>query len=113
MIWGKVDRRDDQCQLIVDDAEPVEDVQMVLVDLSPQDAGDIEVQHRLREVLVEQRLDEDLAKTLVIVAVAADERRQFVRLGVQFRVQNSQVAVNALVKAGFRARSTAFVSAEF
>jgi hypothetical protein len=36
-----------------------------------------------------------------------------VRLGVQFRVQDSQVAVNALVKAGFRARSTALASTEF
>ena len=36
ILWGKVDKRDDQNQFIVDDAEPVEKVQMVMVELNPE-----------------------------------------------------------------------------
>jgi len=34
IIWGKVDRRDEQIQLIVEDAEPVETVQLLMVELT-------------------------------------------------------------------------------
>jgi DNA polymerase III subunit alpha len=109
MVWGKVDRRDDQVQLIVEDAEPIEAVRMVMVQLSPQEAGDIEVQHRLREVLVQQAGEN--AKVPVVATILASDRRQFVRLGSQFRVQNPQQAVTALAHAGFQAQSTALASA--
>ncbi len=106
MIWGKVDRRDDQVQLIVEDAEPIDSVRMVMVQLSPQQAGDIEVQHRIREVLVQQRQEDDKAKVSVVAMVTASDRRQFVRLGSQFRVQDPQSTVNALALAGFQAQAT-------
>ncbi|WP_275575027.1 OB-fold nucleic acid binding domain-containing protein [Neosynechococcus sphagnicola] len=112
MIWGKVDRRDEQCQLIVEDAEPIEDVRMVMVELPPQQAGDIEVQHRLRDVLKGQRLEEDKAKTLVIAIIASHDQRQLVRLGVQFRVQDAQATVSALKQANFRAWSSTLVGEE-
>lgn len=109
MIWGKVDRRDEQVQMIVEDAEPVESVRMVMVQLSAKQAGDLETQHRLREVLVQQREDEK-AKIPVVAMVTAMDRRQFVRLGSQFRVQDSQQAVAALTQAGFQAQSTALAA---
>jgi len=37
MVWGKVDRRDDRVQLIIEDAEPIETIKMVMVNLSLQD----------------------------------------------------------------------------
>jgi DNA polymerase-3 subunit alpha len=111
MIWGRVDRRDDQCQFIIEDAEPIEAIQMVMVELTPKQAGDIEVQHRLREVLVEQRQDDEKAKIPVIAIVAAQNQRQFVRFGTQFRVQDCQDTVSALNAAGFQARSDTLVSA--
>jgi len=52
IIWGKVDRRDEQIQLIVEDAEP-ETVQLVMVELTPQQAGTIEEQHHLKSILQE------------------------------------------------------------
>jgi DNA polymerase-3 subunit alpha len=111
MIWGKVDRRDDQVQLIIEDAEPVEEVKMVMLELTPQQAGNIEVQHQLREVLQTQRDDEDQAKIPVIAIVASKGRRQLVRLGPKFRVQDQQKAVTALTTAGFQARSASLTSA--
>ena len=108
MVWGKVDRRDDQIQLIIDDAEPIEAVRMVMVELPAQQAGDITFQHRLRTVLLDQRGQDDYAAKTPVVAIVGDgANRQFVRLGSQFRVLDHQAAVNALVNAGFTARAEA------
>ncbi|MDX2239880.1 MAG: DNA polymerase III subunit alpha [Leptolyngbyaceae cyanobacterium bins.302] len=110
MLWGKIDRRDDQTQFIVDDAEPIEAIHMVMVELEPTVANDIEQQHRLRTVLLESRGEEERAKIPVVAVVSNLEKRHIVRFGSQFRVQNDQAAVNALVRAGFQARSSPLTS---
>ncbi|MBE9180652.1 DNA polymerase III subunit alpha [Oculatella sp. LEGE 06141] len=104
MVWGKVDKRDDRNQLIIEDAEPIEDVRMVMVELDPHIASDITQQHHLRTVLLEQRGDEESGKVPVIAVISNQQQRQIVRLGAQFRVLNQLSAVDALVKAGFQAR---------
>jgi DNA polymerase-3 subunit alpha len=109
MVWGKVDKRDDRTQLIVDDAEPIEAVHIVMVELTPQVAGDITYQHRLRTVLVEQS-GEDQGKIPVVARIGVGESCQFVRLGAQFRVSDQHATVSALMNAGFAARTTALVS---
>ena len=111
MIWGKVDKRDERSQLIIDDAEPVEAVQLVMVELTPQIAGDIQYQHDLKTVLLQQRNDGEESKVPVVAVISSAHRRQLVRLGAQFRVTNHQSAVAALKQAGFNARSAALVSA--
>jgi len=110
MLWGKVDRRDDQTQFIVEDAEPIEAIHMVMVELEPRIASDIEQQHRLRTVLLENRGDEERAKTPVVAVVSSPEKRHFVRFGAQFRVKNHLAAVEALAHAGFQARSSSIIS---
>jgi DNA polymerase III subunit alpha len=111
MIWGKVDRREDQSQFIVEDVEPVEEVFMVMVELAPPIANDIGQQDRLRRVLLQQRGEDDRAKTPVVAIVHNQDKRHFVRFGPQFRVQNYQQAVAALTQAGFQARASSLVSA--
>ncbi len=112
MIWGKVDRRDDRVQFIIDDAEPIEDVRMVMVELDPKLAGDIEQQHRLRNVLrSHQGEDPKYARVPVIAVIGTSQQRQFVRLGAQFRVNDPEAAVNALVQANFNAKATPLVVA--
>ncbi|MBD2113650.1 MULTISPECIES: DNA polymerase III subunit alpha [Cyanophyceae] len=112
MIWGKVDRRDDRVQFIIDDAESIEDVRMVMVELDPRLAGDIEQQHRLRNVIRNNQGDDPkYARVPVIAVIGANQQRQFVRLGAQFRVKDPEAAVNALVNANFQARATPLISA--
>lgn len=112
MVWGKVDRRDDRLQFIIDDAEPIEDVRMVMVELDPRLAGDIEQQHRLRNVIRNSQGDDPKeARVPVIAMIGADLERQFVRLGAQFRVKDPEATVKALAKADFKARATPLVSA--
>ncbi len=111
IIWGKVDRRDEQTQLIVEDAEPVETVQMVMVELSVQQAATIEEQHRLRTILQEQSGDKEKAKVPVIGVVRAGDSRHLVRFGRQFWVQDSRITVQALQNARFSAHVQPLTSA--
>ncbi len=110
IIWGKIDRRDDQTQLIIEDAEPVETVQMVMVELNPQQAGDIEELHRLKTILQEQSGDKEKAKMPVIGIVQAENSRKLVRLGWQFCVQDSRITVQALQNARFTAHLKPLIS---
>lgn len=96
MLWGKVDRRDDQVQFIIDDAEPIEEVQMVIVEMQPDIASDIEQQNRLREILRSQQGEKEKAKVPVVGLVSKMGKRKFVPFGLQFRVQDAQMAVEAL-----------------
>ncbi|MGB3491930.1 MAG: DNA polymerase III subunit alpha [Elainellaceae cyanobacterium] len=108
MIWGKIDRsRDDRTQMIVDDAEPVEAVQMVMVELDPQIASDIAQQHRLRNILRSHQDDAGNGRIPVVAMISANQRRQCVRLGAQFRVLDEQATVRDLNQNGFIARSSA------
>jgi len=110
MVWGKVDRRDDRVQLIIEDAEPVEEVRLVMVELTPHKAADIEEQYRLKTILLEQSGEGENAKFPVVAAIGNQHQRSFVRLGARFRVENDQAAVQALVSAGFQARSSRLTS---
>jgi len=110
IIWGKVDRRDEQIQLIVEDAEPIETVQMVMVELSPQQAGTIEEQHRLRTILQEQVGEKEKANVPVVAIISSPNRRQLVRFGRQFWVQDGKTTVEALKNARFPASVQPLVS---
>ncbi|PZO34308.1 MAG: trans-splicing intein-formed DNA polymerase III subunit alpha C-terminal partner DnaE-C [Shackletoniella antarctica] len=112
MVWGKVDRRDDRVQFIIDDAESIEDVRMVMVELDPRLAGDIEQQHRLRNVIRNNQGDDPkYARVPVIAVIGGNQQRQFVRLGAQFRVKDPEAAVTALMNANFQAKATPLISA--
>ncbi|MBD2438227.1 OB-fold nucleic acid binding domain-containing protein [Nostoc sp. FACHB-110] len=104
IIWGKVDRRDEQVQLIVEDVEAVESVQMVMVELTPQQATTIEERDRLRNILKELSGEKEKAKVPVIGIIQAGNSRQLVRFGRQFWVQDSRSTVIALQNARFLAQ---------
>jgi DNA polymerase-3 subunit alpha len=106
MVWGKVDRREDSLQLIVDDAEPIEDVKIVMVQLNIQQAKDNQVLYQLKQALMEHRGEENAAKVPVVVVVQSAQHRHFIRLGVQFRVQNPENTVTALIQKSFSAYIT-------
>ncbi len=111
MIWGKVDRRDERSQFIIDDAEPVESVRMVMVELDPNIAGDITQQYRLKNILLDHQDETGAGKVSVVAMIAANQRRQCVRLGAQFRVLDGDAVVDALTREGFHARASALISA--
>ncbi|QFS48627.1 OB-fold nucleic acid binding domain-containing protein [Nostoc sphaeroides] len=103
IIWGKVDRRDEQTQFIVEDAEPVETVQMVMVELNPQQVGNMDYLHHLKTILQNQAGDKEKAKMPVIGIIQTENSRKLVRLGWQYCVQDSRITVQALQNASFPA----------
>ena len=110
IIWGKVDQRDEKLQIIIEDAEPIEQVEMVMIDLNLHQAGDIQEQHRLKEILNSNKGQAENAKVPVVGIVHCATRRIFVPFGQQFRVENSHNVVNALQSKGYSARTEAIAS---
>lgn len=106
LVWASVDRRDERVQLIVDDCRSIEDLQLLQVELDPAEAGDIAVQHRLRECLTRHRPAQEEAgvRVPVIARVAAADDCRWVRLGSQFCVADAPAALETLTSARFRAR---------
>jgi DNA polymerase-3 subunit alpha len=112
MIWGKLDKQDEnRVQLIVEDAAPIEVVQMVMLELDPTVAADAVQQHRLRNILKAQNDHQRSGKVPVIAIIGSGDQRQLVRFGYQFRVKDDQATVQALLKAGFRARRSSLMRA--
>lgn len=105
MVWGKVDRRDERTQFIIDDAEPIEEVRFVMVEIPAQDAANIQRQQQLKEVLRSQTIEGVSSKVAVVAKIKGASQNQLVRLGVQFRVPDETAAVAALNSAGFKAEA--------
>ena len=105
IIWGKVQKRDDKHQLIIDDAEPIEQVKMIMLDISPEQILDPSKQYHLQNILQEQGGETNQRKIPVIAIINYGQQRQFVRLGQQYWVQDETTAINSLTRSGFSARS--------
>jgi len=111
MVWGKIDRRDEQTQLIVEDMQPIESVRMIRVELTREQASDRQVLQQLKTALnpnsnygnssYGKNDSEGSGKIPVIAAI--EYMPKLVRLGNQFWVQDEESAVQALQKAGFKA----------
>jgi DNA polymerase-3 subunit alpha len=105
IVWGKADKKDDKLQMIVEDAEPVEQVRMVIVEMSVDQAIDREKQNNLRGILQEQSSgDKDQARVPVFASVSAAGNRQLIRLGRQYWVQDGKTTVERLINARFSSR---------
>jgi DNA polymerase-3 subunit alpha len=105
LVWAAVDRRDERVQLILDDCRSIEDLRLLLVELPAEQAGDIAIQHRLRECLLQHRPgQEEVGVRVPVVARVLDaERSRYVRLGAQFCVADGESALQTLCTADFRA----------
>ena len=103
IIWGKVDRREEQTQMIIEDAELLETVPMVVVELTPERVTKSELTH-LKTILQGHSVQKNILKVPVLARVAAPQKTyQFVRFDSKYWVQNCEAAVNALNAAGFPA----------
>jgi len=109
LIWAAVDRRDERVQLIVDDCRAIDDLEILLVELSPDRAADIAIQHKLRECLQKHRPErEELGvKVPVVAEVRQDTSVRYVRLGPQFCVRDASAALESLTAESFSARTSA------
>ncbi len=105
LIWGSVDRRDDRVQLIVNDCREIDDLRLLLVELHPNQASDISVQHTLRECLQKHypSKDEYGVKVPVVASIRDGEDVRYVRFGHQFCVRDAEQAMLSLREKSFKA----------
>ncbi|WP_320664546.1 DNA polymerase III subunit alpha [Prochlorococcus sp. MIT 1223] len=105
LVWGSVDRRDETTQLIVDDCRAIDDLRVVLIDLLPEEANDIGIQHKLRECLNQHRPNKgELGVRIpVVAAIRNNSKVSYVRFGHQFCVRDAESAINSLQKNSFKA----------
>ena len=110
MVWGKVDRRDDRVQLIIDDAEPIEQVKYIQVELTPTEAIVPDKKINLKVILQEHSGEKNRARVPVIAVIDDGKDRYIIRLGDRFWVQNALATVESLEKANFNATCKTLVS---
>jgi DNA polymerase-3 subunit alpha len=106
IVWGKADERDEKIQMIIEDVEPIEKAQMIIVELTPQRVDTATLQ-RLQSILQEQSGERKPQKVPVIARVGALNQSQFVRFDPKYWVQDYQGMVDRLKSAGFQARTKA------
>jgi DNA polymerase-3 subunit alpha len=105
IIWGKADNKDDKSQIIINSIEVVEQVKMVMINLSAEEVSNPTVQNKLKSILEEQSGDKKKAKVPIIGIINSIKERIFIRFGENFWVQNEANTVEALKNAGFNAYS--------
>jgi len=111
LIWAKVDQRDEQVQLIVEDLQPIESVDWITVEIPLQAAGALEDRYRLQTLIAHQRSEvKEENRIPVVAAIVAHPRTVWVRMGSQFCVKNAQATVEALRQAGYTARRESLLS---
>jgi DNA polymerase-3 subunit alpha len=111
LVWAKVDQRDEQVQLIVEDLQPIEAVSWVTVEVPLDSAGTVEERRRLQAVLAGQRSEaQEENRIPVVAALVAPPHTLWVRLGSQFWVKDAEATVAALRQAGYTARKEALAS---
>jgi DNA polymerase-3 subunit alpha len=110
IIWGKVDKRDDKAQLIVEEVENIETVKMIRIQLSLEQANDKVFQSNLKGILQENSGDKSKAKIPVIAIIGQGQQRQCVRLGQNYWVQDEYATVQSLNHAGFNASAEPLVA---
>lgn len=120
IVRGKVDRREEQTQLIVEEAELIEaehlaiaestpqpledDLELiVMLELTLQQVSDEQQLERLKDFLKEYSGQTDRAKVQVMAMVTDRDSCQLVRFGQDYWVQDPQSAVSRLNDRGFPA----------
>jgi DNA polymerase-3 subunit alpha len=109
IIWGKVDKREDKFQIIVENVEIIENAKMVMLELSFQEAISSRVQHDLKSILQERSGEKNKAKVPVVAIIGQGMQRHFVRFGQDFWVQDEKTTIEALNNAGFRASAQSLI----
>ncbi len=103
IVWGKAQQRNEKYQLIIDDASAVEQVKMLMLEITPEQALDQVKSNYLKRILEQQSVEPNKFKIPVIAAIGKGEQRQFIRFGQKFWVQNETQAIASLKDAGFMA----------
>lgn len=118
ILKGKVDKQEEQTQLIVEEIKPIDGEHLAMAERMTPIENDLETmvllqlnleqisdQTKLKDLkaTLEEGSGNDEAKFLVMALVAGEHSRQLVRFGKDFWVQDPEQTVSRLNNAGFTA----------
>jgi DNA polymerase-3 subunit alpha len=110
IVWGKIEEKDDRLQMIIEDAEPVEQVRMVMVDFSIEQARDRDYQTQLQQTLKEYSGKKNEAKVPVIGRIKMGTQQQLVRFGQQYWVKDADLVCRELEAKGFQVKPNSLLA---
>ncbi|NCO75053.1 MAG: trans-splicing intein-formed DNA polymerase III subunit alpha C-terminal partner DnaE-C [Cyanobacteria bacterium] len=103
IIWGKADHKGDKSQIIINNINTMENVKIVYIRLTPEEATQAQIQGKLKSILQEQSGEKNQAVIPTIAVIDSLQERIFVRLGDNYWVQNAENTIESLKNAGFNA----------
>lgn len=109
VVWGKIDDKEDQKQIIIEDAAPLQTREMILLEFLPQQLNEATF-NSIKALLKEQSGKKSEAKVPVLAKISPTLSNQLVRLPNEYWVENSQAAVKALRDAGFAVSTRSFLA---
>jgi DNA polymerase III subunit alpha len=110
MLWGKLDRRDERSQLIIEDMQAIESVRMVKIKLTPEQATNIQELHQLQDILRRfSSATNESAKVPVVASIGYYSQQ--IRFGNQFWLKDDLEAIAALKSGGFDAEADPLIEA--
>jgi DNA polymerase III subunit alpha len=104
IVWGKMQNKDDKFQIIIDDIQPIEKIQLVIIELSTEQIIEENEIKNLQARLKECSGDKNRLKIPVIAKIKSPHFSQFVRLGEEYWVQDAQATMEVLTNSNFRAQ---------
>ncbi|MFP4132829.1 MAG: OB-fold nucleic acid binding domain-containing protein [Halothece sp.] len=111
IVWGRIEQKDDRLQMIIDDAEPVEEVQMLVVDFDAEKVRDRAYQNNLQKLLKENAAPKNEAKIPVIGRIKVGNQQQLVRFGQQYWVKDANAVSEKLKAEGFQVQANRLLAA--
>ncbi|MFB6274522.1 MAG: OB-fold nucleic acid binding domain-containing protein [Halothece sp.] len=109
IVWGKIENKDDRVQMIIDDAEPIEQVKMVMINFNLDQARDRAYQNKLQQTLKQYAAEKNEGKVPVIGRIKAGNQQQLVRFGQQYWVKDADSVSQELEAQGFDIKTDALV----
>jgi DNA polymerase-3 subunit alpha len=111
MIWGKIDKREERIQLMIEDIEAIEAVRMVMINLTPQQIFNNSAQQQLKNILRSSATDNKTkGRVPVLATVTEGLQKHVIRFGENYWVEDPHQALDSLQQAGFQASSKPLVS---
>lgn len=101
ILWGKVSQREDNYQIVIDDAVQIEPDRLVVLQLNYDQVSDAQFRQHLLVSLQEQSGEPRQPKVPVIGIIAGQSSRYIIRFGHEFWVQDCETTVNRLSSSSF------------
>ncbi len=112
IIWGKAQHKDDKHQFIIEDAEEVDEVKMLMLEITLEQALSQETIQNIRAILNNNNGEKNVGKIPTVIIINQGTKRQFIRLGQDYWIKDESTAVAELSNRGFNVRTEPLISVQ-